>query len=100
MYVSNLPGKNITVHLSLDVVDRLLQDVMRGFGAVPRRGAEVGGILLGSFVKGQPSIVRIDDYELVPIEYKRGPSYLLSLDDENSFGKALERLRGTTAPEL
>jgi hypothetical protein len=91
-YVWEVPGKSISIQLSLDVVDRLQQDVIRGFGAVPRRGAEVGGVLLGSS-EGEGSVVRIEDYELIPIEYKRGPSYLLSEEDVQAFEASLEQLR-------
>jgi hypothetical protein len=71
-------GKPYAVHISLDVVDRLNADVMRGFGAVPKRGAEVGGVLLGSIERGETNLVRIDDFEIVPCEYGRGPSFYLS----------------------
>jgi hypothetical protein len=91
-YVWEVPGKSISIQLSLDVVDRLQQDVIRGFGAVPRRGAEVGGVLLGSATSEGP-VVRIEDYELIPIEYKRGPSYLLSDDDVQALEGSLEQLR-------
>jgi hypothetical protein len=91
-YVWEVPGKSVSIQLSLDVVDRLQQDVMRGFGAVPRRGAEVGGILLGAAASAGP--VRVEDYELVPIEYKRGPSYRLSPDDLQAFEAALRQSRG------
>jgi hypothetical protein len=75
-YVWEMPGKPIAVHLHLNVVDRLLAEVMRGFGAVPKRGAEVGGVLIGCVEPGDPSIVRIDDYEVIKCDYKFGPSYL------------------------
>ena len=92
-YVWEVPGKPIAIQLSLDVVDRLQQDVIRGFGMVPRRGAEVGGVLLG---KRAAEITRVEDYELIPIEYKRGPSYLLSQDDEQAFDMTFRQLRGTS----
>src|SRR5579862_5448006 len=87
-YVWEIPGKPIAVHLHLDVVDRLLAEVMRGFGAVPKRGAEVGGILLGTIEHGNPSIVRIEDFEPVDCVYKRGPSYLFVDEDRNAFEDA------------
>lgn len=93
-YVWEVPGKSISIQLSLDVVDRLQQDVIRGFGAVPRRGAEVGGVLLGS-TEGDGPVVRIEDYELIPIEYKRGPSYLLSDEDAQAFEASLQQLRNS-----
>jgi hypothetical protein len=96
-YIWEVPGKSISIQLSLDVVDRLQQDVIRGFGAVPRRGAEVGGVLLGST---DGPVVRIDDYELIPIEYKRGPSYLLSEEDVQAFEGSLDQLRNTGEKSL
>jgi hypothetical protein len=91
-YGWEVPGKPISIQLSLDVVERLQQDVMRGFGAVPRRGAEVGGILLGTAAGAEPT-VRVEDYVLVPIEYKRGPSYRLSDDDVTAFDAAVRQSR-------
>src|SRR5947209_7840982 len=90
-YVWEIPGKSVVVHLHLDVVDRLLSDVMRGFGAVRKRGAEVGGILIGSIERDDVSIVRIDDFEAVECDYKRGPSYQLTEDDGEAFRDACER---------
>jgi hypothetical protein len=99
-YLFEVPGKSASVYLSLDVVDRLQQDVMRGFGAVPKRGAEVGGFLLGSATQDGRLIVEIEDYEVAPIEYKRGPSYQLSPSDLESLQATLERLRATTDSNL
>ena len=95
-YVWEVPGKWISIELSLEVVDRLQQDVIRGFGALPRRGAEVGGILLGT-VSGGGRVVRVEDYHEVPIEYRRGPSYLLSEPDTKAFEAALAQLRNNGA---
>jgi hypothetical protein len=100
VYVWAPPGKSIAVRLSLDVVDRMLQDVMRGFGAVPKRGAEVGGVLLGRVAPGETLIVTIDNYELVPIQYKRSPSYLLSEEDTRTFEAVMERVRNNPDPLL
>jgi len=95
-YVWEVPGKWISIELSLDLVDRLQQDVIRGFGALPRRGAEVGGILLGA-VSGGGRVVRVEDYQEVPIEYRRGPSYLLSEVDTKAFEAELAQLRNNGA---
>jgi hypothetical protein len=85
-YVWEAPGQSVVVHLRLDVVDRLAAEVMRGFGSVPKRGAEVGGFLIGTIRPGVPAIVRIDDFEPIACEYRRGPSYLFTEED----GVALE----------
>ena len=97
-YLFEVPGKPVSIYLSLDVVDRLQQDVMRGFGAVPKRGAEIGGVLLGSATR-EPDrlVVNVDEYEMIPIEYKRGPSYLFSQPDREAFAEALARLRTAAA---
>jgi len=87
-YVWAVPGNPVAVHLRLDVVDRLGAEFLRGLGAVPKRGAEVGGVLLGSIEPGlvkDTSIVRIEDFEPVPCSYVRGPSYLLSEEDRKLF---------------
>lgn len=99
-YLFEVPGKTVSINLSLDVVDRLQQDVMRGFGAVPKRGAEVGGILLGTVAQADRLIIGVDDYEMAPIEYKRGPSYQLSPADLESFEAILDRLRTASGSDL
>lgn len=92
-YVWEVPGKNVVIHLDYAVVDRLLLEVMRGFGAIPRRGAEVGGVLLGSVEPGERMIVRVEDFEPVVCEHRRGPSYLLSEGDTNRYEESVARHR-------
>ena len=61
-YVWEIAGRPNVVKLSLKFVDRLLQEAMRGFGSMPRRGVEMGGILLGSIDRsGDRPVVVIDD---------------------------------------
>ena len=69
--------------LDFELIDRILREVMRGFGAVPKRGVEIGGILLGSRDGAE---IHVRDFVPVPIEYRFGPSYLLSENDIRSFG--------------
>ena len=100
-YIWEIPGRPLAVHLHLDVVDGLLSALLRGFGTLPKRGAEVGGILLGSIdpsdaasnAPGDPTIIRIEDFELVPCDYKRGPSYLFTDEDRPGFEAACARWR-------
>jgi len=87
-FVWQAPGKPFAIHLSLAVVDRLNAEVMRGFGAVPKRGAEVGGVLLGTIQTGEKTVVKIDDFTLVPCEYRRGPSFYLSESEQETLGAA------------
>lgn len=86
-------GKAIKVLIDFEVIDRMSQDVMRGFGAVPRRGAEVGGVLIGTVEAGDKLVVHIQDFETVPCPHKRGPSYLLTEEDEQVFAATVERSR-------
>jgi hypothetical protein len=97
-YVWEVPGQPVIVHVRLDVVDRLAAEVMRGFGAVPKRGAEVGGVLIGTTRPGVPAIVRIDDFEAVPCEYRRGPSYLFTEEDGRDFEDCWNRLQPSSSP--
>ncbi len=99
-YLFAVPGQSASIYVSLDLIDRLQQDVMRGYGAVPKRGAEVGGILLGSAIATERLVVEIEDYEMVTIEYKRGPSYQLSPADVEMFEQTLERLRNMSEDGL
>jgi hypothetical protein len=93
-FVWQVPGQPVVVHLSVDVVDRMGADILRGFGAVPKRGAEVGGILIGTIERGDVSTVRITDFEPVPCTYARGPSYLLTDAERVYFDEVCQR-RGT-----
>jgi hypothetical protein len=90
-YVWEVLQKPLSVHLHIDVIDRLLAEVMRGFGAVPKRGAEVGGILIGTIERGDQTIVRVEDFEPVACAYRRGPSYLFTEEDGDAFRDACER---------
>jgi hypothetical protein len=96
-YVWEVAGKPVVVHLHLDVVDHLLAVVLRGLGALPKRGAEVGGLLLGTIEHDdQPGgvlIVRVEDFEPVECEYTRGPSYLFTDADRGTFESACDRWR-------
>jgi hypothetical protein len=56
--------------------------VREGFKALPRRGLETGGLLIGTKREaGNRVVVDIDDFEPVESEHAAGPSYLLSNAD-------------------
>jgi hypothetical protein len=85
-------GKPLSVYLELDVVERLAPEIMRGFGLVPKRGAEVGGFLLGTIHEiGGRVIIHVTDFELIPCEYRRGPSFLLSENDLTVYEEVFEK---------
>lgn len=89
-YVWEVPEKSISVQIFFDVIDRMYPDIMRGLGALKRRGAEVGGILIGR-TDPDSGIVTVEDFEAVPSEYLTGPSYNLSENDRVSFEAAISR---------
>ena len=77
--VWEVPGKPVSVRLSLDVVSRLGMAVQEGFKALPRRGLEIGGLLIGTARDaGNLTVVDVDDFEPVESEHATGPSYVLS----------------------
>jgi hypothetical protein len=82
LVVWEVPGKPVVVRLSFDVVSRLGLAVHEGFKALPRRGLETGGLLIGSRRNsGNQVVVEIEDFEAVESEHAAGPSYLLSEPD-------------------
>jgi hypothetical protein len=92
-FVWQAPGKPLAVYLSLHVVERLNADVMRGLAAVPKRGAEVGGVLLGSIEPGETTIVRVEDFQAIACAYGRGPSFFLSETEQQLLGSVAEEER-------
>jgi hypothetical protein len=91
-YVWKPAKKSISVQLPFEVVDRMLLEIMRGFGAVPKRGAEVGGILLGTAkLRGDEIVVSVESFEGVACDHASGPSFILSEDDRAGFLQAVER---------
>src|SRR5580692_2559064 len=93
-YVWDAAGQPVSVYLSLDTLDRLEAEVLRGFGAIPKRGAEVGGVLLGVVEPASAnvgrSVVRIRDFEPVGCSHKRGPTYSLDETEARTFADTCE----------
>ena len=82
-------GKRVAVQLSGDAVDQISFAVMRGFGALPKRGAEVGGLLLGSVETGGKTVVRIEEFIGIPCAHLHGPSYNLCEVDMPALDREL-----------
>ena len=95
--VWEVPGKPVSVRLSLDVVSRLGMAVQEGFKALPRRGLEIGGLLVGTARDaGSLTVVDIDDFEPVESEHATGPSYVLSDADRRLLKERLTARQATT----
>ncbi len=88
-YNFEVPGREFSIQLSADAAERLLGEGVRGLGLIPRRGAEVGGVLVGSIIRGERIIIRIEDAIPVACEYAFGPSYVLSGKDKEAFRRTL-----------
>src|SRR5215471_16902648 len=94
--VWEVPGKPVTVRLSFDVVSRLEMAVREGFKAIPRRGLETGGLLIGTRRgRGNDVVLEIEDFEAVESEHAAGPSYLLSEADRRRLESRIAA-RGTS----
>ena len=93
-YLWEVPGKPVIVNVALEVVDRLDREVVESFRSLEARGAEIGGLLLGAVQGSSPFEVFIQSYEVVPLEYERGPLYKLSLRDVKRFEGVLEERVG------
>lgn len=78
----------ISVHMHLDAVDGIAHDVAEGFESLPRRGLEVGGLLLGRVETGEKPTVWIERYQRIPCEHKFGPQFLLDDADKAGLEKA------------
>lgn len=100
-YLWEVPGKPVSIRLDFDVIDRLGAEVMRAFSAVPRRGLEVGGILLGTVETGAKMVARVEDFEPVASKHTEGPSYVVSSgEDRNRFRQAVERWKSVSGGRL
>ena len=93
--VCEVPDRQFSIHLAYSVIERLERDVIAAFNALPKRGAEVGGLLLGRVEESLNRSVYIDDFVPVKCEYRRGPSFLLSDADRPGLESAIARA-GTT----
>ena len=85
----------MAVQFAKPALDRLLSEVMTGFGAIPRRGAEVGGILVG---RAEAGTIWVDEVVVTPCEHRRGPSFLLSESDTAKFDEAFANAAAAGGP--
>ncbi len=100
-YLWQVPAKPVSVHLSLEVIDRLGLAVKEGFKLLPRRGLETGGLLLGSEKRVNGGIVVfIEDFEPLESEHAFGPSYLLSAADRKLLEERVTWHRGRRSPAV
>jgi hypothetical protein len=95
-YLLHDPAESpVSVHMHLDTVDGIARDTLGGFTALPKRGAEVGGLLLGHVEPGERPVVWIDRYQRIECAHHFGPQFVLD-DDER---EALERAAASIAQD-
>jgi protein TonB len=86
-YVWEPPDRSIRVLLRLSLIDAFNSWLEESSAA----GEEVGGILLGSVEHRQDAgpVVRIESFEPVRIEHRRGPTYTLTEKEKDRFGSEI-----------
>ena len=78
-YVWRDPERPLAVDLALGVVSRLGLEALEAYRAVPHRGLEIGGVLVGrSETAAGVTTIYIEDFAAVDSEHPTGPSYLPS----------------------
>jgi proteasome lid subunit RPN8/RPN11 len=80
----SVPECPFTIETSGRVLDDIRLTVVDAFFSLPRGGAEIGGILLGTFANGR---LVISDYAPLDCEHAYGPSFTLSPADEGRLSR-------------
>src|ERR1700722_385267 len=81
IYRWDAPDGSITVTLGFHLMDELRRQAIEAYLSLPKRGAEIGGLLFASVRQGGSIAFHIDACEDLPCEYRFGPSYKLSETD-------------------
>src|SRR5712671_6267538 len=80
------------IHVPPDVISRLGAESWIAFKRVPRRGLEIGGILLGrAETRDDITTFWIDGFQQVESEHRSGPSYVLSESDFVHLQEAIKK---------
>ncbi len=90
-------SREFAIQVHADVLARLAMEVRVAFKRVPRRGLEVGGILLGrTDRRDDATTFWIEGFECIDSEHRSGPSYILSEPDWVLLREALTK-KGTAS---
>ena len=90
-YTWAVPQKPVCVRIPFPIIDRLEHEAVESFRSLSSRGSEIGGLLFGNVSPGNPSEVSIEDYELIPCDYSRGPLYRVGDDDMARFDRSIQQ---------
>jgi proteasome lid subunit RPN8/RPN11 len=85
-----MPRCPFEIEYSARVLDDIRLAVMDAFFSLPRGGAEIGGLLLGSWDGGR---VAITGYEALDCQHALGPSFTLSPHDQAQLAELIAAAR-------
>lgn len=89
------------IWLDFGVVDRIASEALRGLSALPRRGMEVGGILLGRVTAGaSAATIHIEDAVPFDCEHLYGPNFHLSPKDRDALSELLSGINSKRSRPL
>jgi TonB family protein len=75
--VWSAPDGEHRAELEPELIQELRYTAIQALLAIPRRGLEIGGLLLGALRKGQPTVFELTEFVEVPCEHRFGPAYTL-----------------------
>jgi ketosteroid isomerase-like protein len=90
---SGLMNESKVLRFSTEAMEGIAREVMAAFNAVPRRGAETGGLLLGHDGDAEGE-VKVRDFEPVVCSHRFGPSFLLDEADQKELEESLAFFNG------
>jgi hypothetical protein len=88
----NAPDGACSIALESSVVDDLRRRTIEAYTSLPKRGAEIGGLLFGKRRTDGAIAFEVDGCEEIPCEYRFGPSYKLSEGDYRSLSDRLVQI--------
>ena len=88
----NAPDGACSISLDSSVVDDLRRRTIDAYTSLPKRGAEIGGLLFGKRRTDGAIAFEVDGCEELPCEYRFGPSYKLSESDYRRLSERLVQL--------
>src|SRR5579872_2238074 len=75
-------SRNFAIHIPPEITGLLATESLIAFKRIPRRGLEIGGILLGRIDRGEDTTTFwIEGFQPIESEHRSGPSYVLSDSD-------------------
>jgi hypothetical protein len=88
------------IRLSPLTAAELRRTILDAFLALPKRGVEIGGWLLGHIEAGDPPVFQVEAFEEIPCEHQFGPAYVFSDHDRAGLTASLSRPRPEGTPAI